>query len=172
MFQIYDEACISFLRKGFGVTETFSFTLDRVSFFVRFRFSPAFPSDDLFSPFSDFTSPGKHVARYRLLFRREKTDLLAYIPSCFHFLPVYKDFTSSKKKDPPTQRSRCSLCVFSTENILFRAFDAPKQRRRYAEHDNGPSKCSEEREGLAKGKNQRARCFSFKILSRVFVLNI
>ena len=80
------------------MTETFSFTLDRVSFFVRFRFSPAFPSDDLFSPFSDFTSPGKHVARYRLLFRREKTDLLAYIPSCFHFLPVYKDFTSSKKR--------------------------------------------------------------------------
>lgn len=126
MFQIYDEACISFLRKGFRVTETFSFTLDRVSFLVCFGFSPAFPPNDLllengivccfvekkltcwptFHPV--FTS-----CRYRrILWVREKRILRL------------KDFA-------------VLFVSFRPRTFYFVHSVVEKQRRRYAERDNG-----------------------------------
>lgn len=128
MFQIYDEACISFLRKGFRVTETFSFTLDRVSFFVCFGFSPAFPPNDLLL--------GNILLGIVCCFVEKK---LTCWPT-FH--PV---FTSCRYRRILRVRTKRILRLedfavlfvsFQPKTFYFAHSVVEKQRRRYAERDN------------------------------------
>lgn len=128
MFQIYDEACISFLRKGFRVTETFSFTLDRVSFFVCFGFSPAFPPDDLLL--------GNILLGIVCCFVEKKLTCWPTFHPFFTSCRYRRILRVRTKRILRLEDFAVLFVSFQPKTFYFAHSVVEKQRRRYAERDN------------------------------------